>query len=80
MKTVSVRQAQTRFLDILRLVAGGEEVKVVERKKTVARIVPPNGKQQKVDWSDTWTKVDAIFGGKHAPGKSGSRIVIEGRR
>jgi antitoxin (DNA-binding transcriptional repressor) of toxin-antitoxin stability system len=80
MKTGTARQAQANFPELLRVVEAGEEIKVVRKKKTVARIVPANGKRKKVDWSDTWAKVDAIFEGKLAPGKPGSRIVIEGGR
>ena len=80
MKTVTVREAQTNFSELLRVVEAGEEVKVVRRSKEVARIVPADSRGKQVDWSDTWAKVDAIFGGKPAPGKAGSRIVIEGRR
>jgi len=80
MKTVTVREAQSNFPQLLRAVEAGEEIKVVRKKKAVARIVPANSRDKKVDWSDTWAKVDAIFGGKPAPGKAGSRIVIEGRR
>jgi antitoxin (DNA-binding transcriptional repressor) of toxin-antitoxin stability system len=80
MKTVTVREVQTNFPELLRVVEAGEEVKVVRRKKTVARIVPARSNGKGIDWSDTWAKVDAIFHGKPAPGKAGSRIVIEGRR
>jgi len=80
MKTVTVREVQTIFPELLRAVEAAEEVEVVRRKKAVARIVPANSSLKKVDWADTWAKVDAIFGGKPAPGKAGSQIVIEGRR
>jgi len=80
MKTVTVREAQANFAELLRVVEAGEEVKVVRKKKAVARIVPINGTAKKVDWSGHFTKLDAIFGGKPAPGKPGSRIVIDGRR
>jgi antitoxin (DNA-binding transcriptional repressor) of toxin-antitoxin stability system len=65
---------------ILRWVAAGEEVTVTRRKKTVAKIVPVTRKRRKLDWASTWAKVDEIFGGKPAPGKPGSQIIIEGRR
>jgi antitoxin (DNA-binding transcriptional repressor) of toxin-antitoxin stability system len=80
MKTVTVEQVQSGFPDLLRLVARGEELRVVRKKRTVARIVPVHRKSGKVDWADTWAGVDAIFGGKPAPGKPGSEIIKEGRR
>lgn len=80
MKTVTVREAQTNFPELLRVVEAGEEIKVVRRKKAVANIVPINGKAKQVDWSGHFAKLDSIFGGKPAPGKPGSRIVIDGRR
>jgi hypothetical protein len=45
--------------------------------KTVAREKRP---RRRYDWSATWAKIDAIYGGKSAPGKPGSQIIIEGRR
>ena len=80
MKTVTVREAQANFSELLQAVEAGEEVKVVRKKKAVAKIVPINGKGKKVDWSGHFAKLDAIFGGKPAPGKPGSRIIIDGRR
>ena len=80
MKTVTVAEAQANLPALLRVVEAGGEVKLVRKKKAVAKIVPMNGKGKKVNWSDTWAKVDSIFGGKPAPGKPGSRIVSEGRR
>ena len=80
MKTVTVSEAQANLPALLRLVEAGREVKLTWKRKAVAKIVPLNGKSKTVDWSDTWAKVDAIFGGKGAPGKPGSQIVIESRR
>jgi antitoxin (DNA-binding transcriptional repressor) of toxin-antitoxin stability system len=80
MKTVTVRQAQTNFPALLRVVEAGEEIRVMRKKKPIARIVPMNGKGATVDWGDHFAKLDKIFGGKPAPGKPGSQIVIDGRR
>jgi len=88
MKTVTVEEVESNFPALLRIVQGGEELNVVRRKKSVARIVPVNGaargscatKKRKVAWAEHFAKLDAIYGGKPAPGKPGSQIVIEGRR
>ena len=80
MKTVTLAVAQANLPALLRIVEAGEEVKVLRKKKAVAKIVPLNGARRKVNWSETWAKVDTIFSGKKPPGKPGSRIVIESRR
>lgn len=80
MKTVTVAEAQAHLTELLRIVEAGGEIKVVRRKKAIARIVPMNGVGKTINWSDTWSKVDSIFGGKPVRGKAGSRIVIESRR
>jgi len=80
MKTVTVAQAEANFSALLRVVEAGEEVKLVRRKKAVARIVPMNGAAKPGGWAGHFAKLDEIFGGKPAPGKPGSRVIIEGRR
>jgi len=80
MKTARVEQVQSTFPDLLRLVALGQEIRVMRRKRAVARIVPAERGTSPVDWADTWSKVDAIFEGKAAPGKPGSQIIIASRR
>jgi antitoxin (DNA-binding transcriptional repressor) of toxin-antitoxin stability system len=80
MKTVAVAQAQANLPDLLRAVEAGEKIQVVRKRKAVAKLVPMNGAGKKVNWSDTWSRADAIIGEKPAPGKPGSRIVIEGQR
>lgn len=80
MKTVTVAQAEANFSALLRVVEAGEEVKVVRRKQAVARIVPMNGVARKGGWAGHFAKLDEIFGGTAAPGKPGSRVIIEGRR
>lgn len=80
MKSFTVEEAENNFSSVLRIVRGGEEVAVTSRKKTVAKIVPMPRKGRKLDWAGTWARVDKIFGGKPAPGKPTSQIIIEGRR
>jgi len=80
MKTVSIAQASARLPELIRLVEGGEEVKLVRRKKGVAKIIPLRPIGKNAGWPRHFAKLDKIFGGKPAPGKAGSRIVIEGRR
>lgn len=79
-KTVTVKQVQASLPDLLRLVAGGEEVRIVRRRRPVAALVPVGRPRTPVDWAETWARVDAIFGGKPAPGKPGSRLIRERRR
>jgi antitoxin (DNA-binding transcriptional repressor) of toxin-antitoxin stability system len=88
MKTVTVQEVENNFPALLRIVQGGEELNVIRRKKRVARIVPVNGtardsrapKRRKLGWAEHFAKLDAIYGGKPAPGKPGSQIIAEGRR
>lgn len=88
MKTVTVEEVGNNFPALLRIVQSGEELNVVSRKKSVARIVPVNGaasgsratRKRKMAWTEHFAKLDDIYGGKPAPGKPGSRIIIEGRR
>jgi antitoxin (DNA-binding transcriptional repressor) of toxin-antitoxin stability system len=80
MKTVSIAQASAQLPELLRLVEGGEEVKLVRRKKGVAKIIPLKPIRKNGGWPGHFAKLDKIFRGKPAPGKPGSRIVIEGRR
>lgn len=78
MKTVSVRQASDDFPALLRLVAEGEAIEVLERKRPVARILPPAPKN--ADWSNARERLRALWGGKRAPGKRASEMIREGRR
>ena len=80
MKTVTVRQAQTHLPELLQLVAKGEEVRLVDEKKAVAKLVPVRDPAGAADWQTTWDRVDAVFHGQPAPGKAGSRIVAKVRR
>ncbi|MBM3889979.1 MAG: type II toxin-antitoxin system prevent-host-death family antitoxin [Verrucomicrobia bacterium] len=80
MKMVTVTEAQHHLAELLRTVVAGEEIAVVRNKKPVAKIVPIRPRRTKINWADTWSKVNAIFGEQPLAGKPGSRIVAEGRR
>ena len=62
MKTVSLHTARTKLDSLLRLVAAGEEIQIVEKKKPLARLVPPAAPQ--VDWSGTFARLNEIWGRK----------------
>ncbi|HWY77816.1 MAG TPA: type II toxin-antitoxin system prevent-host-death family antitoxin [Verrucomicrobiae bacterium] len=78
MKTVTLRTARAKLDSLLQLVAAGEEIEIVEKRKPVARLIPPPAVE--VDWSGTVAKLDEVWGNKPLPGKPGSAIVSEGRR
>jgi prevent-host-death family protein len=78
MKTVTVHTARTKLDSLLRRVAAGEEIQIVEKKKTVARLVPPA--ERPVDWSGTFARLEEVWGRKPLPGVPASRLVGEGRR
>jgi antitoxin (DNA-binding transcriptional repressor) of toxin-antitoxin stability system len=78
MKTVTLNTVRTRLDSLLRRVAGGEEIDIVERRKPVARLVPPRA--AKIDWSETFSRLDQIWGRKPLPEKAGSQIIKQGRR
>lgn len=78
MKTVTLSKLRASLDTILRQVADGEEIEIIEKRKTVARLVPPV--PEEADWSETFKKLDEIWGLKPLPGKAGSDVVIEGRR
>jgi prevent-host-death family protein len=78
MKTVTLSQAKSKLDALLRLVATGQEVEIVERRRPLARLVPVPS--DKVDWNETFAKLDAIWGKEALPGTPGSQIVSQGRR
>ena len=78
MKTITLGQLKARLDSILQMVAEGEEIHIVDKRKPVARLIPPVPEQP--DWSDTFKKLDEVWGNKSLPGKAGSEIVVEGRR
>jgi len=57
------------------VVEAEEKIQLVRKRKAVAKIVPMNGAGKKVNWSDTWSRADAIIGEKPTPAKPGSQIV-----
>ena len=77
MKTVTVREAQHNLAEVLRRVERGEEIEVVRRKQPVARIVPiqPPVTPKKIDWSDLPQRLDRIWNGRPAEGRSTDRIL-----
>jgi len=78
MTTVTLNTAKTKLDALLRRVAAGEEIQIVEKRKAVARLVPPG--TAAIDWSGTFARLDQIWGRKPLPGKPGSQIVRQGRR
>jgi len=78
MKTVSVHIVRTKLDSLLRRVAAGEEIQIMEKKKAIARLMPPD--EPRVDWSITFAKLDELWGDKPLPGMPGSEIVSKGRR
>ncbi|MBM3882669.1 MAG: type II toxin-antitoxin system prevent-host-death family antitoxin [Verrucomicrobia bacterium] len=78
MKTVTLTQAKSKLDALLRLVAEGQEVEIVEKRRPFARLVPPP--PDKVDWNETSAKLEAIWGTEPLPGTPGSQIVSQGRR
>jgi len=78
MKTVTLQTVRTKLASLLRRVAAGEEIEIVQRRKPVARLVPPAATE--VDWSETIKRLDELWGDKPLPGKSASELVRNGRR
>ena len=78
MKSVTLNAARARFDSLVRRVAAGEEIEIVEKRKPLARLVPPVAPA--IDWSETFAKLDEIWGRKPLPGKPSSQILSQGRR
>jgi len=78
MKTVTLRTAKSKFGSLLRLVADGEEIEIIKKGKAIARLVPLAA--ERIDWSETFAKLDDVWGNKPLAGKPGRQIVSEGRR
>jgi len=79
MKILTVDEAQRRLPELVGLVVGGEEVELVEQDTPVARLVPAEP-PSRVQWSETWTRVNQLFQGAACPGTPGSKVVLESRR
>jgi antitoxin (DNA-binding transcriptional repressor) of toxin-antitoxin stability system len=75
MKTASVQQVPERWAEILRWVAAGEEVQVVQRDRVIAKVVPPS---KPVAQPDFLARAKAIWGEQPA-GKPLSAIIDEAR-
>jgi len=75
---VTLRTARTKLYALLRMVAAGEEIQIVEKKKLVARLVPPA--EQQVDWPGTVARLNEVWGSEPLPGPPASRLVSKGRR
>jgi prevent-host-death family protein len=78
MKTVTLSQAKSKLDALLELVAAGQEVEIVEKRRPLARLVPPP--PDRVNWNETFAKLEAIWGKAPLPGTPGSQIVSQGRR
>ncbi len=66
MKTATVRQVHNEFGKILFWVRNGEEVVVERRRRVVARILPPEGRDTLV-LPDFMGRLKATFGSKVTP-------------
>jgi len=78
MKTVNIREAQHNLSNVLKRVEGGEEIEVLRRRTPVARIVPISPKKSavgNVDWSNVPERLERIWGGSSAPGRSTDSIL-----
>lgn len=78
MKSITVREAQHNLARVLRRVEEGEEIEVVRRKQPVARIVParsPGDASGTVDWTDLQTRLNRIWKGRVARGRSTDSIL-----
>ena len=71
--TVTTREAQHNLAQILRRVERGETIEVLRRKAVIAHIVPVRSEGMepgKVDWSDLSGRLNKIWRGRIAPGRS----------
>ena len=76
--TVTTREAQHNLAQILRRVERGETIEVRRRKAVVAHIVPVRSEgiePGKVDWSDLPERLNKIWHGRMAPGRSTTEIL-----
>jgi len=78
MRTVTLTQAKSKLDALLRLVAAGQEIEIVEKRRPLARLVSPP--PDKVNWNETFARLEAIWGKEPLPGRPGSQIVSQGRR
>lgn len=76
MKTATVREVQHNLAEVLSWVERGEEVRVLRRRKVVARLLPPE--PQKVESPDFVARARTVWG-KQPPGRPLSKIVSDAR-
>ena len=63
MKTATIRQVRNEFGTVLAWVAAGEEVTVLNRRKPVARLLPPRPEPAApVQWPDFAARAKRILG------------------
>jgi antitoxin (DNA-binding transcriptional repressor) of toxin-antitoxin stability system len=76
MRTATVRQIQHHLSEVLSWVEGGEEVRVLRRRKVVARLLPPD--PQPVESPDFLGRARAVWGEE----PSGQRLseIVSGSR
>ena len=68
MKTATIRQVRHDFGTVLKWVAEGEEVTVLNRTRPVARICPPRAQAPaKFKMPDFAARTKAVFGNKIIP-------------
>lgn len=77
MKTVTVRDAQRMFADLLAEVERGETLEITRRGKVVARISPPFLPQDQ--WPDFEARQNALFPDGPPPGPPVSQLIIDAR-
>ena len=53
MKAASVRTLRNDYAKLLRRVEAGEEIAIARRGRVVARLVPAQPRQGKVDWANS---------------------------
>ena len=76
MKTTTVRQVQHNLKQVLSWVERGEEVRVLRRKRVVARLLPPEPRP--AESPDFVERARGVWGNKPR-GKRLSEIALDGR-
>jgi prevent-host-death family protein len=75
MKTVTLRTAKSKFGSLLRLVADGEEIEIIKKGKAIARLVPPAA--ERIDWSETFAKLDDVWGNNHSQESPEAKLSVK---
>ena len=76
MKTANVQQLPQQWPEILRWVAEGEEVQVIQQDKVVAKVVPADSERE---WQPDFLARAKSIWGEQPSGKPLSAIVTEAR-